>query len=62
MSNNINVTKEQFQAFERIREKGVCNMLDAAVQQLCGFSRDVHKAIISQYDELEAKYPGVRKE
>jgi hypothetical protein len=26
-----------------------------------GFSKAVHLAIMDQYDELEAKYPGVRK-
>jgi hypothetical protein len=62
MQDKIEVTKEQFMAFERIRKSGVCNMFDAAVQRMGGFSKAVHLAIIGQYNELEQKYPGVRKE
>ena len=61
MQNKIEITKEQFQAFEKIRESGVCNMFDSAVQRMGGFSKAVHLAIMDQYGELEAKYPGIRK-
>lgn len=62
MTEKITVTKHQFEAFEKIREEGNYNMLDSMVQTLGGFSRDIHRAIISQYDELCVKYPGVRKD
>ena len=58
----VEITKEQFQQFESIRELGICNMISSEVREMTGFSKDVHHAILHQYNELMVKYPGVRKE
>ena len=58
----VEVTKEQFQQFENIRVLGICNMISSEVHDMTGLSKEVHHAILSQYEELMVKYPGVRKE
>ena len=57
----IEITKRQFQQYENIRKLGICNMLSSDVQEMTGFSKEVHRAIISRYKELMEKYPDVRK-
>jgi len=58
----IEITEEEFQAYERVRASGVTNMFHlSVVQQLSGLPRDKIIAIMKQYGELLKKYPNVRK-
>ena len=57
----MNIRKEDFQAYEKVRVSGVTNMFDVRrVSMLSGLNRDQIIAIMEQYGELEEKYPGVR--
>ncbi|KKN75223.1 hypothetical protein LCGC14_0382220 [marine sediment metagenome] len=55
------ITKEDFQAYEGVRQSGVVNMHDNRVQILASISVDVHVAIIEHYDALNKKWPEVRQ-
>ena len=53
----MKVTKEQFEAYEDVRESGVTNMLNVTyVEQLSGLERPVIMVIMKQYTELVEKY------
>ena len=55
------ITEEQFQAYEYVRESGVTNMFDVRnVMTLSGLDRETIIAVMKQYGELMKKYPGVR--
>ena len=55
------VNKEDFQAYEEVRESGVTNMFDIRnIKMLSGLERDTIVEIIEQYSELCAKYPDIR--
>lgn len=57
------ITKQEFEKYEAVRSSGVTNMWDVnRVQSLSGLSRDKIMAIMSNYGDLNKKYPGVRKE
>lgn len=59
------VTREEFQAYEDVRESGVTNMFDGpAVEMLSGgiINREKLAAIMKNYSELCKFYPGVREE
>ena len=56
------ITREDFEAYEEVRESGVFNMFDGRVADRAGFSKDTHISIIHFYSELTARDPGVRKE
>lgn len=59
------VTREEFQAYEKVREGGETNMYDLTmVEHLSGYvlDREKIKAIMKNYGELMTFYPGVRKE
>jgi len=51
------ITKEQFEAFEDVRESGVTNMYDAkTVGQLSGLEKEEIMTIMKGYSELKEKY------
>lgn len=55
------VTKADFTAYERVRQSGLVNMWSPQVEDLAGISKEVHLAIIDQYDALNTKWPEIRK-
>lgn len=56
------ISKEDFEAYEVVRESGVTNMFDMrTVGMLSGLNRSIITAIMKSYDQLCEKYPGVRK-
>jgi len=56
------ITKEEFEAYEKVRKSGVTNMFDVpVVGRLSGLSRNKIFAIMKEYKELMEKYPDVRK-
>lgn len=54
------ITKEDFQAYEDVRQSGIVNMYDSCVQALANITRETHIAIIEHYGELNDKWPEVR--
>ncbi len=62
MTTAAEITREEFQDYEDVRESGVTNMFDVGmVEDLSGLDRETIFAIMKQYSELNKKYPGVRK-
>jgi hypothetical protein len=58
------ITKEDFEAYEKVRSSGETNMLDIPrVIQLSDYhlDHDTIVAIISHYSKLMKKYPEVRQ-
>lgn len=56
------ITKEQFEAYERVRSSGVTNMWNVTlVCELSNLTRPQVMEIIKSYDKLMVLYPGVRK-
>jgi len=58
----MEISKEEFEAYEAVRSSGVTNMFD--VNKVCILSRldrDKVKAIMQQYETLMEKYPDVRE-
>ena len=55
------ITKQDFEDYEAVRESGVVNMMDPRVQSLAGIDRDTHLGILKHYEELCAKWPDVRE-
>ena len=53
------ITFEDFQAYEEIRQSGITNMMSPDVQDLAGISKKTHLAIMKYYTELCDKYPAV---
>lgn len=59
----IEITKEEYEAYEDVRASGVTNMfMVKTVEDLSGLSRPKIMAIMKQYGDLEKKYPGVREQ
>lgn len=59
----IEISKEDFKAYERVRKSGVTNMF--MVSNVCaysGLSREKVLAIMEGYDKLVETYPNVREE
>ncbi len=57
----MNITKEQFQAYEDVRQSGVTNMFDVrAVQALSGLTKPEILEIMHKYSELCKQYPDAR--
>ena len=59
----MEITKEQFQAYEDVRASGVTNMfMVSVVEELSGLEREEIFEIMNHYSELNEKYPDVRGE
>ena len=53
----VNVTQDEFNAYEDVRESGVTNMFDVrTVSSLTGLTRDEITNIMQNYRELQKKY------
>ena len=53
----INITQDEFDAYEDVRESGVTNMFNVSVvSDYSGLSRDKIITIMSNYDILHKKY------
>ena len=54
-----NITREQFESFEEVRESGKTNMYDLKTVGLySGLEKSEIKEIMKNYDELMEKYNG----
>ena len=52
-----NITQDEFDAYEEVRESGVTNMFNVSVvSDYSGLSRQQIMAIIKNYSELNEKY------
>ncbi|KKM60146.1 hypothetical protein LCGC14_1544890 [marine sediment metagenome] len=57
------ISKEDFEAYEKVRESGVTNMFDVTtVCGLSGLSRETCLEIMKDYGSLCKEFPGVRRE
>ena len=57
-----NITKEQFEAYEKVRSSGVTNMFAVnVVEDLSGLDRDTIVTVMDNYGYLVKKFPDVRK-
>lgn len=52
----MSVSKEEFLAFKRVQESGICNMLDPMVRMIAGLTKEKHLYIINHYEELEKQF------
>ena len=53
----MNITQDEFAAYEDVRESGVTNMFNVSVvSDYSGLSRDKIITIMSNYDTLAKKY------
>ena len=54
------ITKEEFQAYEKVRLSGVTNMFDTRrVERLSGLDKSQMLKIMADYSELDTLYSGV---
>ena len=56
------ITREEFERYEKVRRSGKVNMFDRSVEWRAQIDREAHIGIIKHYTELMAKWPDVRKE
>ena len=57
----VEITKEDFEAYEAVRASGVTNMFDVkTVEILSGLSKEKIITIMKNYSKLLEKYPEVR--
>jgi len=62
METTLEITKEEFQAYEAVRVSGVTNMWDTEyVSLISGLARGTVLDIMRHYSELNKQYPDVRK-
>lgn len=54
------ITMEDFQAYEEVRQSGVTNMFSPDVHSLAGISKEVQLAIMKHYGKLCTKWPAIR--
>lgn len=53
----MKITKEQFEAYENVRQSGLTNMFDVRnVIKLSGLTKEEIIIIMKQYSELKEKY------
>jgi len=56
-NNNMNITQDDFDAYEDVRESGVTNMFDVSVvSDYSGLNKEQIMAIMKNYSELSDKY------
>ena len=57
MKYNVDITKDQFEAYVRVQNSGVTNMFDIRnVTALTGLNKNQCVTIMENYSELEEKY------
>ena len=54
----MKITKNQFNAYERVRKGGRYNMFDPNARIMTSLSRDQWLDIMKNYSELKEKYEG----
>ena len=54
------ITKEDFAAYEGVRESGILNMWSSQVEDIAGITKETKLAIMKHYGELCAKWPTIR--
>mgnify|MGYP001617930468 CR=1 FL=1 len=55
------ITRDEFEAYERVRRGGKYNMWDPRAKNLAGLDRETYLTVMHFYGELMALYPTVRK-
>ena len=55
-------TEKQFEKYLKVQKRGNHNMFFPQARKETGLSRDVYKAVMSNYSELMEKYPDKYKE
>lgn len=50
------VTKEDFEAFEEVREEGMYNMMSPNAILMSGLDKSTYLEILSNYSELKEKF------
>ena len=55
------ITRDEFEEYEGVRQSGVVNMWDPRAEELAGLDRETYLAVMHFYGELMALYPDVRK-
>ena len=53
-------TKEQFEAYESVRQSGAYNMFDERARELSGLNKKDYISVMKNYSELCKLYPDVR--
>lgn len=57
----MDITREEFEAYEDVRKSGVTNMFRiSVVEDLSGLEREQITYIMQHYSELNERYPKVR--
>ena len=58
----MEITKEQFEAYEAVRESGITNMfMVSTVCELSGLNHETVIQIMKEYNKLMIKFPKVRR-
>ncbi len=58
----MEITKKDFEKYEDVRASGITNMfMVSVVCDMSGLTKEQVIYIMKHYDELNKKYPGVRK-
>jgi|TARA_Y100000310_G_C20608534_1_gene776804 hypothetical protein len=52
----IEITSNDFESYEGVREYGKWNMFDPNARKATGLEKDVYITIIRHYDELKSKF------
>ena len=50
------VTKEDFEAFEEVREEGMYNMMSPNAIRMSGLDKSTYLEILSNYSKLKEKF------
>ena len=58
MEMSTTITKQEFDAYEKVREGGKYNMLDTRALQTSGLHLETYKFIHYNYEELDEMYGG----
>ena len=55
------ITKQDFEDYERVRAEGHWNMWSSEAQLASGLDKDTYYAVMQHYGILAERYPGVRR-
>ena len=57
----MEITQEDFQAYEDVRRSGLWNMYSSEAREDSGLSESTYRGVMKHYKALMEKFPGVRK-
>jgi len=57
----MDITREEFQAYEELRQSGEANMFGRHSHELCGLTRERYMAVLQNYDKCVRKWPDVKR-